>query len=142
MHIGEEPTRASEARLYFVGHQQYAISTADLGCFLEKAFWRNHDAGFALDWFNQERAGVQRNGCAECLSVAEWDHLETGRERAEAIAILFVAREADDRDCAPVKIVGADDDFSFAIGDALDLVPPLPRRFDSCLDCLGARVHG
>ena len=41
-----------------------------------------------------------------------------------------------------MEIVGADNDFGLAVGDTLDLVSPLARRFDSGLDSLGAGVHG
>ena len=53
--------------------------------------------------------------------IAEGNDLESGRERPEAVAILLVGGEADDGHRASVKVVGADDDFGFAVGNAFDL---------------------
>ena len=76
------------------------------------------------------------------LRIAEGNDLESGRERPEAVAVLLVGREADDGHGAAVKIVGADDDFGFAVRNAFDLVAPLAGGLDGGLHRLGAGVHG
>ena len=76
------------------------------------------------------------------VCVAERNDLEAGRERTESVAVLLVAGEADDGHGASVKVVGADDDFGFAVGNAFDLVAPLARRLDGGFHRFGAGVHG
>ena len=142
VHEGEQFSGTPEARLNFVGDQQHAVFAAYLGGLFQEACGRNDDSGFALDWLDQEGAGVGRDGVAQGLGIAEWNHFEARRERAETVAILLVGREADDGDGAPVEIIGADDDLCLALGDAFDLVAPLARRLHGSLDRLGARVHG
>ena len=41
-----------------------------------------------------------------------------------------------------MKVVGADDDFGFAVGNAFELVAPLAGRLHGGLHRLRARVHG
>ncbi len=76
------------------------------------------------------------------VRIAEGNDLEPRRERPEAVAVLFIAREADDGRRAAVEVVGADDDLGLAVGNALDLVSPLARGLDRGLHRFGARVHG
>ena len=68
--------------------------------------------------------------------------LESRCERTEAVAILLVGREADDRDGASVEVVGANDDFRFAFRNAFDLVSPLARGLHRGLHRFCAGVHG
>ncbi len=143
VHVGEELAGAAEAGLDFVGHEagRRFCGRWPTASF-EETRGRNDDAGLALNRLDQEGAGVGRDGCAQRVGVAEGDDLEAGSERAEAVAVLLVGREADDGDGAAVEVVGADDDLGLAVGNAFDLVAPLARGLDRGLDGLGAGVHG
>ena len=78
---------------------------------------------------------------ATAWSVAERHRPEAAVERAEAVAIGFVRREADDGRRAAVKIVIRDDDFGAILRDVLEAVAPASRRLDGGFDRLGAGVH-
>ena len=118
------------------------ILTADFCGFAKKSFAGNDDSGFALNRFHEKCARVVSDGFAEGASIAEGNYFEAGSERAEAVAILLVGREAHDGNGAAVKIVGTDDDLGFSFGNALDLVTPLASGLDRGFDCFGAGVHG
>ena len=108
---------------------------------LQKAFRRNNDAGFALNRFDQESAGVGSDGLAQALRIAKRNDLEARRERSEAVAILLVGGKADDGHGSAMEVVGADDDLRLTVGDAFDLIAPLARRLHRRLHRLGAGVH-
>src|SRR5947208_13367088 len=61
-------------------------------------------------------------------SVAERNQLESGREWPEAVAVLWIGREADNGNRAAVKVVLAGDDLGLSLGDALDAIAPLDRK--------------
>ena len=67
--------------------------------------------------------------------------VEAGRVGAVVVVRDRVVGEADDRRRAAVEVAGHDDDPRPAVGHALDLVAPPPRRLDRRLDGLGAGVH-
>src|SRR5208283_5070880 len=102
------------------------------GC-LQISGWRNIHPRLSLYWLNQECARVRRNRLFQSLRVAEGNRLEPRRKRPETVAVVFVARESDDRRGATVEIVGADDDLRLAIGDALHLVSPFTSGLDGSL---------
>ena len=70
--------------------EQDVVLAADLSDLAEVSGGGNLDAGFALDGFDQEGAGVGRDCCAEGLGVAEGDFAEACGEGAEAVAVLLV----------------------------------------------------
>ena len=91
-----------------------------------------------LHRLHQEGDGVRCDGAGKRVGVAEGDGAEAGREGTEAVAILVLGREADDRDGAAMEVVGADQDLRLPGGDALDQVAPLACGFERSFDCLNA----
>src|SRR6185369_5731884 len=78
----------------------------------------------------------------ERACVPEWDMPERPvRVRAEAVAVLGLRRETDDRRGASVEVAGADDDFGAVRGHALHAIGPFARALDRGLDSLGAGAH-
>src|ERR1017187_9475205 len=130
MHVGKQFAGAAKPCLDLIHHEQYAILTANFSSPLQESRRRNDDSRLALNRLDQKRARVRSNRIAKSVRVSEGNDLESRRERPEAVAILLVSREADDRRGAAVKIVGAHDDLGLAVGNALDLVAPLARGFD------------
>ena len=111
------------------------------GFFQEAGGW-NDDAGFALNRLDQKGAGVGVIASRRAARVTEGNHLEAGSEGAEAVAILLVGGKADDGDGAAVEIVGADDDFGLAFGNAFDFVSPFAGGLERGFDGFRAGVHG
>jgi len=111
------PVRPSPAWI-LVADEQHAARPAQRLGLLEEPGRRDDDAGLALDGLDEERGRVRRDGGLERGGVAVGDDDEPRRERAEAVAVLLVGGEADDRRGAPVEVVGAHDD--------LRLVPRMP----------------
>src|SRR5208337_1669397 len=142
MHVGEQLAGAAEARLDLVGNQEHAILLADGRCFFQESGGRNHNAGFSLNGLDQERTGVWSNRAAQRSRVAVGNNLEPRRERAEAVAVLLVGREADNGYRASVEIVGARNDLGLIVRNALDLVPPLAGGLDRGLHSFRSGVHG
>ena len=70
-----------------------------------------------LNRLDQKGASVGRDGFAEGARIAEGNDFESRSERAKAVAILFVGREADDGDGAAMKIIGAYDDLGFVLAE-------------------------
>src|ERR1039458_6754605 len=95
MHVGKQFASATQARLNLIRNQQYMVLPADFCGLPQKSRWRNDDSRFALNRLDQKSARVRSDGIAKSFRIAERDDLESRRERPEAIAILFVAREAD-----------------------------------------------
>jgi hypothetical protein len=141
VHVREELARPPEAGLDLVGHEQHAVPPADPGHLGEVARRRNDHARFALNRLHEEAAGVRSDRVLERVGIAEGNDAEARRERREPVAVLGHGREADDGERSPVEVVGADDHFRLAGGNALHAVAPLPGRLDRGLHRLGARVH-
>src|ERR1019366_5193476 len=131
-----------QARLDPVCKQQYLVLPADFLGLLQKSRWSNNNPRLALNRLDQKRACIRSYGIAKSIRIAEGDDLESRRERPETVAILLVGREADHGRGAPVKVIGAHDDLSLAVSNALDLVAPLARSFDRSFYRFGSRVHG
>src|SRR5690606_3637443 len=85
--------------------------------------------------------GVRADRLGQGLRAAEVNELEARRERSEVLAILRLAREADDRRRAPMEVVTAYDDLGLVARHALHAIAPLARELDRRLDRLGAGVH-
>ena len=107
----------------------------------EEAGGRHDDAGLALDRLDQHGRGPRRDGALDGGEIAERHRAEAGRERAEAVAIIRLARERDDGGGAAVEIALGDDDLGAVAGDALDAIAPAARRLDRGLHRFGAGVH-
>ena len=86
----------------------------------EIALGRHDDAGLALDRLDQDRGGVRRDRALHRGEIAERHRAEARRERAEAVAIVGLGREADDGGGAAVEIALGDDDLGAVGRDALD----------------------
>ena len=97
----------------------------------------------ASPWIGSTRnaAVLRRDRRLERGGIAERHADEARRERAEAVAVLRFAREADDGRRPAGEVAGGDDDLGASFRHALDLVGPLARRLDRRLDGLGAGVH-
>ena len=138
---GQQRAGAAQAGLHFVADHQDVVARADLAHRLEVARRRHDDAGLTLDGLDEERGGVRRDRGVERSRVAKGHAAEAGRERAEAVAVLRFAGEADDRGGAAGEVAFGDEDVRPTFGHALDLVGPLARCLDGGLDRFGARVH-
>ena len=118
------------------------VSTADFRRLLEVSRRWNENSGFPLNWFHQKCACVRRDCGAKRVDITKRNDLEPRREWTEAVAVLFVGGEANDRDRASMKIVGTNNNFSLAVGDALYFVAPLACSLHCGLNRFCAGVHG
>ena len=139
---GEPAPGAAQARLHFVDDEQHLIAAAPFAQLGEEARRRDDHPGFALDRFDQDRAGIGTRRRPHAGHVAEIEVRESRGERTEPGAILGLARESDDGGGAAVEVAARHQDFSLTIGDALDPVTPAPRALDRGFHRLRAGVHG
>src|SRR5205814_262110 len=116
--------------------------TADGRGVADETVRRNQDTRFALDWLEQERARVRRDGTLQGLRVTERNREEARRERSEAIFVKRLGGKTGNGSCAPVKIVLAYNDFGLMRGDALAGIAPAAGSLDRRFHRLRARVHG
>ncbi len=138
---GEEPAGAAETRLDLVGDEGDPALPADLGRPGQIAVRGNHHAALALDRLHHEADGVLGDGRLEGVHVAVGHELEARGEGPEALPVLVLRGEADDRRRPAVEVPFADDDLGPVRGHALRPIAPLPDRLDGGLHRLGARVH-
>src|SRR5207249_8824456 len=68
--------------------------------------------------------------------------LESGSKWPEAVAVLRVGREADDRNRAAMEVVLAGDDLGLSLMDALDAITPLARRLEPGLNRFYTGIDG
>src|SRR5258708_3117760 len=122
MLLREQLAGAAKPGLDFVEDQHHVMRGAESAYLGEIARWWNDDAGFALDWVDQESDGVRRNRRFQRLGVREGNDLKARRERSEMVARRRVCAEADDAKGASVEVVGADDDLGLPIRHALHLI--------------------
>ena len=108
----ESAPGAREARLDLVGDHQHVVLAAQCPHRGQVVIRRHDDAGLALDRFEQHRHRVVIDGAGERGGVPERDRPEAGSERAEAAAGSRIRREADNGDCAAVKVVVCHHDSS------------------------------
>src|SRR5690349_509615 len=141
MLVGEKLPCPAKAGLNFVADEQNVVRPADLFGLLQVAGRRNEYASLSLNRLDQEGTGIRRDHLTQSLDIAERNNLEARREWSEAIPVLLVGREADDRRRTPMKVVGADDDLRLPLRNTLYLVAPLARGLYRRLHRLGARVH-
>src|SRR5206468_9340077 len=92
----EHLARAAEAGLHLIDDQQDVVRAADALRGGQVAFRWHHDAGLTLDRLDQERRRIRRDRALECLGIAEGDGAKAAVERSEMVAVLRLAREADD----------------------------------------------
>ncbi len=142
MLAGEELAGASESGLDLVADQQGLVLTAQLVEALEIALGWNDDPALALDRLDEDPDHVGVHRVAGRLEIPVGQQREARREGTEAVAVLRVVGEADDRRGATVEVAGEDQDLGLAVRHALDLVAPLARGLDRGLHRLGTRVHG
>src|SRR5690606_15103150 len=140
--VVEQPSGAAETGLNLVEHQQHAVLAAERAGRAEIARRRNDDARLGLDRLDEERDRARSDRALERRGVAVVDRHETRRERTEILAVLRLAREADDRRRAPVEIVAADDDLRLVLRHAFDALAPFARVLDGRLHGFRAGVHG
>src|SRR5260221_6377287 len=137
------PSAASggKAGLDFIADQQHVMAFENLGATGEIAARRHDEAGPALQRFSNERRRVRGDGALKRFRIAERHMFEARGKGAEAVAVLLLGGETDDRGGAAGEIAGADDDLGLPGSNAFYFVAPFARRFHGGLDGLGAGVH-
>src|SRR5699024_6476697 len=89
----ESLTDPAETRLDLIGDEQHVLLIADLTDPRQVALRRDDDPGFALDRFHEDSYGLVRDGRGDGIRIAVGHDVETGRERAEALARGVVVAE-------------------------------------------------
>ena len=84
---------------------------------------------------------MRPDGARQRVGVAERNLPEAAGERTESVAILRLARKADDRDRTAVEVALAYDHFGAIGGNALDLVTPFAHGLERGLDRFGAAAR-
>src|SRR5215831_17741298 len=90
----------------------------------EPCGWWHDDAGFALDWFDQNRCGIRRHRLFHGGEIPERNRTEARREWTKIAAVIGLRREPDNGCGAAVKIPVGNDDFGAIARNAFATVPP------------------
>ena len=100
----EELPGAAEARLDLVADEQHVVLLAERLDAAQIACGREVDA--ALPWIGSTRTAATFGFIARSIAreIAVGEHREAGRQRAEAVLVLRLFREADDRRRPPVEV--------------------------------------
>jgi hypothetical protein len=141
VHVGEPGAGAAEARLDLVDDQQDVARGAQFARGAQESRRRRDYAGFALDRFDQDRAGVLVDRLAESRDVAEVEVPEPRRERAEVGAVVVFGGETDHGRGSSVEIAAGDDDLGPVRVDTLGAITPATRGLDGRLDRFAAAAR-
>ncbi len=83
VHIGKPCPGTAQPGLNFVDDHQHLQFVAQCAHGTQETRWRQHDAGLALDRFDQHGAGVRRDCAAQRFDVAKIEVAESRREGTE-----------------------------------------------------------
>ena len=141
MLAGNEPARAAEPGLDFIGYEQHIVLAAKLRRRAYVAFRRHDNAALTLDRFHDESGSLRCNRSLERRDIAVFDQPETRRKRPEPGFVLRFVRHRDDRDRTAVKVARAGNDLGLVVRDAFDGISPFSSCLYGCFYRLRTGVH-
>ena len=112
----EEFAGTSQAALDFVEDEQDAVFVAAGTEVFEKARGRRGHAAFALNGFNQHRAGLRADHFRGRVEVVERAVAETSRKWLVALLVFRFGGGSDGRQCASVEGAGEAENFALLRG--------------------------
>ena len=142
MFFGEEFAGSAKSSLDLIEDEQDVVAIADFAHFFQVTGRRDNNTSFTLNRFHQKGNRIGGDGPLQGFCIPKGDGDKSRREGTESVSILRFSAEPDDGDGPPMKIVGADDDFSLIFGDPFVQIAPLSDGLDRGFDGFGSAVHG
>ena len=133
---------AAQAHLDLIEQQQQIVVVGNLPQPFQKSGRRHLHTALALHGLYQDTAGILVYGGRHRFQVAEWHRYETGGQRPKAAAVLFRRGKGHHRNHAAVEVVVKDNDFLFAIRNALGFPAIKAGHLDSGLHRFDTAVLG